>query len=352
MSENTPKEGNQGIGGAGDLFDAMGAEGEQFKPKKEEKQQAQKPATGGTGGAGKTATKTKPKSYPEGTLVVHQGDHKTLDKALTEKEVYDLFNDDHPDVSMDRYELLEDKEKKRYWFKAKGFKKGGRPEKDGRPLTVLTAGTVLPGENAPSVCRVLGGDTVYEWRRTPLGSFIAPIESAVEVHPGFYSNRVPKAPVRLLASVIEAFRDRTKHETVVEIFYNRHDGSFKPYWPPQRNATAGSVEYDPLPETEDVFRYMNIHSHNTMHAFFSRTDDEYETATGIYGVIGRVEDDRPEALFRFSCGGLFGQLGVEDLFDDPELARSLITDPLPVPEAVRPEIREARDGLYGREVRP
>ena len=352
MSQQSDQQGTAGIGGAGDLFDAMGAEGEQFKPKKEEKQQAQNPAAGGAGGAGKTATKTKPKSYPEGTLVVHQGDHKTLDKEMMEKEVYDLFNDDHPDVSMDRYELLEDKEKKRYWFKAKGFKKGGRPEKDGLPLSILTAVPDYRGKNPPALRHVLGGDTVYEWRRTPLGSFIAPVESDVEVQPGFYPNRVPKAPVQLLASVIEAFRDRPKHEAVLEIFYNRRDGSFKPYWPPQRNATAGSVEYDPLPETEDVFRYVNIHSHNTMHAFFSRTDDEYETATGIYGVIGRVEDVRPEALFRFSCGGLFGQLGVEDLFADPELARSLIIDPLTVPEVVRPEIREARDGLYRRKVLP
>ena len=98
--------------------------------------------------------------------------------------------------------------------------------------------------------------------------------------------------------------------------------------PPQRNATAGSVEYDPLPETDDIFRYMNVHSHNRMDAFFSGTDDEYENATGIYGVIGRVEDEKPEALFRASCGGLFVPLHVEDLFDDAELARSLVCDPL------------------------
>lgn len=320
MSQETTTQG--GIGTPGNLFDAMGPEGEQFKPpKKEEKNQPKQ----GTGGAKSPAA--KPKTYPEGTLVVHQGDQKTLDKEMTEKEVYDLFNEDHPDVSMDRYELLEDKEKKRFWFKAKGFKKGGRPEKDGRPLTVLTDAPADRVEEFPPVCHVLGEDGVYEVRRTPLGTFIAPLPSDLDVAEGFYPE-VPKAPARLLASVIAAFKDRPKHEAVVEIFYDRRDGSFAPYWPPQRNATAGSVEYDPLPETDDVFRFMNIHSHNRMRAFFSGTDDEYETATGLFGVIGRVEDEKPEALFRASCGGLFVPLGVEDLFNDAELARSIVCDPL------------------------
>ncbi len=343
QQESTTKE---AIGAAGDLFDAMGPEGEQFKPKKEEKKQPQKPASGNTGKT-TTGAANKPKVYPEGTLVVHQGDHKTLDKEMTEREVYDLFNEDHPDVSFDRYELLEDKEKKRFWFKAKGFKKGGRPEKDGRPLTVLTDVPADRVEKFPPVCRVLGEDGVYEMRRTALGVFIAPIGSVLDVREGFYPE-VPKAPARLLAAVVAAFRDRPKHEAVVEIFYDRRDGSFKPYWPPQRDATAGSVEYDPLPETDDVFRYMNIHSHNRMRAFFSATDDEYENATGLFGVIGRVGDEKPEALFRASCGGLFVPLDVEDLFDDADLARSLVSDPLAKREPAGEPVRTAP----GRTVAP
>lgn len=305
------------IGSSGNLFDAMGPEGDQFKPKPK---QERKP------GPGAARPAAKPKTYPEGTLVVHQGDQKTLDREMAEKEVYDLFNEDHPDVSIDRYELLEDKEKKRFWFRAKGFKKGGRPERDGRPLDVLTA---VPDalDKLPAVCRVLGEDGVYEMRRTPLGTFLARVPPALDVVEGFYPD-VPKAPARLLPFIIEAFRDRPNHEAVIEIFHDRRDGSFKPYWPPQRGATAGSVEYDPLPETDDVFRYMNLHSHPRMDAFFSRTDDEFENATGIFGVIGWVEDDRPQAHFRASCGGLFVPLKIEDLFDDAELARSLVTDPL------------------------
>ncbi len=352
MSQETTQE---GIGASGDLFDAMGTEGEQFKPKKEEKQQPQK-----SGSASPARSAAKPKVYPEGTLVVHQGDHKTLDKELTEKEVYELFNDDHPDVSMDRYELLEDKEKNRFWFKAKGFKKGGRPERDGRPITVLTAPpelaspTASPGtsENAsesPAVSRVLTRGGVYEVRRTRLGTFMAKVPDAnLRARAGFYS-QIPKPPARMLLFIVEAFRDRPNHEAVVEVFYDRRDGSFKSYWPPQRDATAGSVEYDPLPETDDVFRYLNIHSHNRMPAFFSATDDEFETTTGLFGVIGRAEDDKPEALFRASCGGLFLPLDISDLFDDADLARRIVREPrkAPAPPLDYP-IAEANI----REVRP
>lgn len=338
MSQETTK-GAGGIGSSGNLFDAMGPEGDQFKPKPKEEKKQTRPTNAGAGNARPAAA--KPKTYDEGTLVVHQGDQKTLDREMTEKEVYDLFNEDHPDVSMDRYELLEDKEKKRFWFKAKGFKKGGRPEEDGRPITVLTA---VPDrlDEFPAVCRILGEDGAYEMRRTPLGTFLAHVPAPLEIFEGFYP-AVPKAPARLLPFIIEAFRDRPDQEAVVEIFHDRRDGSFKPYWPPQRGATAGSVEYDPLPETDDVFRYMNLHSHPRMDAFFSRTDDAEEKRTGLYGVIGRVEDDRPQALFRASCGGLYVPLEIEDVFDDAELARSLLTDPLLRRRPVRPvELAEGR----------
>jgi PRTRC genetic system protein A len=309
----------EGVGTPNDLFDMMGSEGEQFKPKKKEKAPAQKPASQGT----KAQPSARPKRYPEGTLVVHQGDHKTLEKEMTEKEVYDLFNDDHPDVSMDRYELLEDKEKQRFWFKAKGFKKGGRPEEDGRPLTVLTR----PPERGdfPAVCRLLGKDGVYEMRRSRLGSFIARIPSTLTVREGFH-REVPKAPVRLLAEAVSVFRRYPETEAVLEIFHDRRDGSFTLFWPEQRGATAGGVTYDPLPETDDVFCYANLHSHNRMGAFFSRRDDEYDKRGGIYGVIGRVDAPRPEALFRLSCGGLFLPLRVADLFDDAHLANALVEE--------------------------
>ncbi|MGB3633264.1 MAG: hypothetical protein WA982_04440, partial [Rubrobacteraceae bacterium] len=74
----------------------------------------------------------------------------------------------------------------------------------------------------------------------------------------------------------------------------------------------------------------------------------FETATGLFGVIGRVDDDKPEALFRASCGGLFLPLDVADLFDDAELARRIVRKPrkAPAPPLDYP-VAENR-----REVRP
>lgn len=276
--------------------------------------------------AGKTAANHKPKTYPEGSLVVHQGDHKTLDKEMSEKEIYDLFNEDHPDVSMDRYELIEDKEKKRLWFKAKSFKKGGRPEEDGRPIRVLTRAPA-DDEDVPAVYRRLGpGGVVYEVRTTYLGTFRAPVPHTPEdedlSRP--YDLFAPKAPARLLADAIDAFRCYPELEAVVEIMYDRRTGQFRLVWPDQRNATGHGVDYDPLPEDEDVFCYLNIHSHNAMPAFFSPRDDAYEDKTGFYGVIGRLEEARPEADFRLSCGQIFLPLGIGDLFDNAAVAEALV----------------------------
>lgn len=310
------KSDQKNVGGAEDLFDLMGSEGEKFKKEKPTQNKPQQKQ--------ETGKRSTLKIYPAGTLVVHSGDRRELPKEMTEKEVFELYGEDHPDVSLDRYELIEDKEKGRLWFRAKGFKKGGRSDR-GAPqaIEVFTAppkGLPTP----PAVYRLLGSDGVYEIRRTPLGTFIAPIACGLEISAGFYP-KVPKAPTSLLAEAIELFAGTPEVEAVAEIFHERRSGSFHLFRPEQREATAGGVTYDPLPETEDVFCYLNLHSHNRMPAFFSATDDEYETKSGLYGVIGRLGDEgKPEAMFCMSCGGNFVYMSAESLFDDASLVNSLV----------------------------
>jgi hypothetical protein len=61
--------------------------------------------------------------------------------------------------------------------------------------------------------------------------------------------------------------------------------------------------------------------------YFSSTDDESERGTGVYGVIGRITGELPEARFRYSCGGHFRELLAEDLFDDPSTVARTVKRP-------------------------
>ena len=57
-------------------------------------------------------------------------------------------------------------------------------------------------------------------------------------------------------------------------------------WQPQQ-VSGCAVRATPIPDA-----VMEVHSHHTMRAYFSATDDRDETARRVYGVIGRL-DSRP-----------------------------------------------------------
>jgi hypothetical protein len=61
-----------------------------------------------------------------------------------------------------------------------------------------------------------------------------------------------------------------------------------------------------------------------MPAFFSSDDDESEKRSGLYGVVGRINRPRPEARFRYSCGGEFRPIRAERIFDDAAVVNALV----------------------------
>jgi len=100
------------------LFDLTGEEKKKQAAEKAEKEKAaqKKPA------APKPAAAKK---YPEGTTVHHaSGRTKTLEKEMTEGEVYDLMNDDFPEINREQAELRHDEKKGRIYFVPKMQKKG------------------------------------------------------------------------------------------------------------------------------------------------------------------------------------------------------------------------------------
>lgn len=196
----------------------------------------------------------------------------------------------------------------------------GSPDKRPRTVEVVTEPPAIGRAGSsplPPVVRVLGDDGVYEARTTGAGTFVARMETPqTEVREGFYPT-VPKAPASLLSRIVHIFKRMPDREAVVSVVYDRREKRHHLIWNDQRDQSSGGVTYDPIPETGRIVPYAEIHSHNRMGAFFSRTDDEFEVRTGIYGVLGRVDEERPEALFRYSCGGVFRPLSGGEVFHNP-----------------------------------
>ena len=162
---------------------------------------------------------------------------------------------------------------------------------------------------------------VYEMRRNGIGTFIAPSQHIAElegVRSGFHMS-LPLLPAALLAQIIAFFRrvcvDYGRDvEALVNVLWDRQGRQYVLHVPPQRIDKA-SVETDlsQQPDPERYLHVMDVHSHNTMAARFSRTDDADEQATRLYMVIGRLDRYYPDIRCRFACGGRHVEVPAEQV---------------------------------------
>lgn len=162
---------------------------------------------------------------------------------------------------------------------------------------------------------------IYEVRPNAIGTFIAPAEHAgvySKVRAGFIP-ALPKIPYAMLAQIISFFRsyvtENTALEAIVYVYWSAEENAYFAYAPKQ-TVTKDSIDTT-LPDLdEDTFTLvMEIHSHNTMKAFFSLTDNADEKATRLYTVIGRLDKLFPDIKTRASVGGKFIDVSPSEVFE-------------------------------------
>ena len=165
-----------------------------------------------------------------------------------------------------------------------------------------------------AICTIPCADgRVYELRKSELGEFIAPKENVIDlpsVVAGF-TPALPLVPMELLAQIISFFRccmtGPEEFEALAHIFWDKQEEKFVAHIPKQRVTKAhidADLTQEELPE-DRYLHYIDIHSHNSMEAKFSRVDDEDERATRIYIVVGRLDKFFPDITVRMSCGGTY-----------------------------------------------
>ena len=115
-----------------------------------------------------------------------------------------------------------------------------------------------------------------------------------------------KIPYSLYELAISSlFASGTHREHYVAITW---DGGYHLQTPTQEGG-MGSVQYEPLPNT-----ILEFHSHGTMSAFFSRTDDQDEQGLGIYGVVGELNLLAPVIKMRVGAYGYFAPVDLKEVF--------------------------------------
>ena len=151
---------------------------------------------------------------------------------------------------------------------------------------------------------------VYEIRCTEAGRFVVPatdIPELSEVSAGFFP-ALPRIPFPVICQVVGFFRYFMRErelEAMVQIYWDKLEEQYRIAVPKQ---FVGKAHVDARLDADDALdedRYVcvaDIHSHNSMPAKFSPTDDWDERMTRVYMVFGRLDAFFPEISARISCG--------------------------------------------------
>ncbi|OIJ11479.1 hypothetical protein BKP35_12105 [Anaerobacillus arseniciselenatis] len=168
---------------------------------------------------------------------------------------------------------------------------------------------------------------LYEIRQSDLGTIIVPADNLrmlEEIPRGFQFN-LPKIPGETLASAITFFRDYCKNgvelEVMVSFFYHPITKEYVVDCPLQR-VSKGRIEFEELNYYQEGFiEVLQLHSHNSMKAYFSEVDNNDEKRFLLYGVVGELDQEHPNMKLRAGVNGYFYDLPLEYVFDRPDVTR-------------------------------
>ena len=143
-------------------------------------------------------------------------------------------------------------------------------------------------------------------------------QKSPKVQAGFVP-ALPRIPAELMMQILAFFRhyvqNGAENEALLNIYWDKEEQQFI-VDAPEQMVTKTSVDSQ-LSEkfaSERYIHYMDIHSHNTMNAFFSPVDDHDEKATRLYTVVGRLDGSMPEVRTRISNGGKFLEIDPSEVF--------------------------------------
>ena len=197
------------------------------------------------------------------------------------------------------------------------------------------------------ICLIPSDDgRIYELRKTEQGEFVAPKQKVAEfqtIRAGF-SPALPLIPLSLMGQIISFFRsfmeENAEYEAMAQFYWDREAQEFFAFIP-QQTVCRDEIEADlrdcPYEDEERYLCYADIHSHNSMKAFFSHKDDMDERGTGLYFVVGELDRFFPSIRARISCGGSFVPI-------DPGLVMEGLDHPFPTQWPQRVTKKGEKDG--------
>lgn len=229
------------------------------------------------------------------TMMVEREDLKNAESATLE-EIRTVIEGIYPEFSKERTDMHYD-ERGFVIPVLKGSRKG---------LQIIDARKnqgffIVPGRDG----------SVYRIEQMPYGCFDCR-EDGSDVD---FRMTEKKIPYGILMDVIAFFKKNPLKEAAVQIFYDVNMEKYELYYPEQI-ATPASVIFARNHDMEnDKVLVMDIHSHGTMNAFFSSTDNNDEKGTRLFMVFGNLDKEEISHKLRAGIAGNYKMLKLSDVFE-------------------------------------
>jgi hypothetical protein len=167
-------------------------------------------------------------------------------------------------------------------------------------------------------------DGIWERRKTELGYFTYQKHKfdilGLNTCGSFdFQMVLPKIPLGFFDAIKDFFTivcEKWDDEVMVQVFWKKSEERYYIFVPEQKVSKA-SIIFDrnhSLMQNTDFLWVMDYHSHNSMAAFWSGTDNGDEISPRLYGVFGTLNKD-PTYRLRAGFAGQFKDLTLEDVFD-------------------------------------
>jgi PRTRC genetic system protein A len=153
-----------------------------------------------------------------------------------------------------------------------------------------------------------------EFEAQPLiGHVYNPVRGLPELNPAV-SMRTELVPAGLVAAMcLRAYKAAPREI----LFYLAQRDGWKLRIPLQHQSAGSVIAVNPFSGGVDTA--IEVHSHHSMRAFFSSTDNkEEQVGFRIYAVLGRIDSEQPEIRVRVGIYGHFQEIPANWVFDLPD----------------------------------
>lgn len=146
------------------------------------------------------------------------------------------------------------------------------------------------------ICYIVAKEGIFLKKKMGIMDSIAPVDniSILESVSASAKMHIPPIPATLFAKVIDFFGkvyDEYRGEAIVLLFYNEETQKYR-IVPPSQKVSGASLDYNRSITIENYTMIGDIHSHGSMSAFHSGTDDDDERSfDGLHITIGNANSD-------------------------------------------------------------